>query len=75
MKSTVIPGKPLLNLVRARFVENGASLHGWCVNHQIDWSYACGSLTGRHTFPAAKKLRNRILRAAGLSTKPGQVAA
>lgn len=75
MGQTNIPSKQLLTKVRARFVEHGGSLHGWCVAEDVDWSYACGSLTGRHKFPAAKRLRKRILRAAGLTTTSDQETA
>lgn len=60
------PGKPLLHLVRARFTERGESLHGWCTRHRVDWGYACRSLTGAHDFPAAQRLRERIVKAAGV---------
>lgn len=65
-KQTPPPGKPLLHLVRARFTERGESLHGWCKAHGVDWGYAHNSLTGKLNFPAAQRLRERILVAAGL---------
>lgn len=67
-KHTPPPGKPLLRMVRAKFTERGESLHGWCKANSIDWGYANHSLTGRVNFPAAQKLRERILVAVGLAS-------
>lgn len=65
-KQTPPPGKALLHLVRARFTERGESLHGWCKANGVDWGYASHSLTGNINFPAAQRLRERIMVAAGL---------
>ncbi len=60
------PDKTLLRRVRAKFIENGTSLHKWCRQSGVDWSYACKSLTGEADFPAACELRMRIIRESGL---------
>lgn len=60
------PGPELLQAVRARFVGRGTSLHAWCRQSGVDWAYANRALTGEHTFPAAVRLRERIVAAAGL---------
>lgn len=60
------PGPELLRLVRARFIERHTSLHAWCRTNSVSHSYANGALSGRLDFPAAKRLRSRILIAVGL---------
>ncbi|GJL84148.1 MAG: hypothetical protein DHS20C01_37820 [marine bacterium B5-7] len=61
------PDKRLLFLVRARFIERGESLHGWCNQHGINHAYAHRALTGVLRFPAARRLRLRILSEVGLT--------
>lgn len=57
------PGKQLLQAVRARFVARGRTLHGWCRAQGVDYAYAHRALTGELDFPAARKLRRRIVAA------------
>jgi hypothetical protein len=66
LANAVSPGNTLLHNVRAAFVMRGETLHAWCQNNKVDWSYAHGTLTGKNDFHKAKELRQRILRAAGL---------
>lgn len=61
-----IPGPELLRLVRARFIERRTSLHAWCRLNGVSHSYANGALSGRLDFPAARRLRARIIAATGL---------
>lgn len=62
--TTPPPGDHLLHFVRARFTERGESFHGWCRKAGIDGGYATRALQGKHTFPAAGRLRDRIVKAA-----------
>lgn len=62
----VSPGDTLLRKVRAAFVMRGETLHSWCQNNNVDWSYAHGALTGKNDFQKARELRLRVLRASGL---------
>ena len=70
MVITHTPGKPLLVQVRIKFIEQGTSLSRWCINNGVDHSYAHRAITGTLAIPAAVKLRERILVAAGLMEQP-----
>jgi hypothetical protein len=64
--AAVSPSNTLLRKVRAAFVIRGETLHAWCKENNVDWSYAHGALTGKNDFLKAKELRQRILLAAEL---------
>lgn len=61
------PTEPsLLLMVRTAFIAKGTSLHAWCASAGVDRSYAAKAISGQATFPAAIKLRRKVLAAAGI---------
>jgi hypothetical protein len=59
--------QPLLLQVRMAFLTQGTSFHRWCSDAGVDRSYAAKAIDGQATFPAAIKLRARIIAAAGIA--------
>jgi hypothetical protein len=53
--------------VRAALIRQGTNLSRWCAAQQIPRSSAIHALAGASNSPAAKRLRRRLLKAAGLS--------
>lgn len=49
--------------VRAGFVAQGSSLHGWCSKNGIDSNNARKALTGKWTGPKAAALVQQLVRA------------
>lgn len=62
-------GRQLLRQVRAAFTAQGTSLHRWCLVAGVDETHVRRALLGERASPMAKRLRNRAIRAAGLSAK------
>jgi hypothetical protein len=50
--------------VRVGFLKQGTTFHKWCQENNITRQWATAALTGRRNGPAAKTLRERIIRAA-----------
>lgn len=63
-------GPDLLIRVRAGFVGRGTTLNAWCLANDVHHSNARQVLLGAWDGPAGRRLRTKILRAAGLTTKP-----
>lgn len=60
------PGLDLFLRVRAAFVARGTSLNRWCIEHKVQPTNARLCLTGAWDGPKGRRLRQRILVAAGL---------
>ena len=56
-----------LKAVRGAFVAKNTSLAAWCREHGIDRSWASRALADVEQCPAAKRLKSRIMAAAGLA--------
>lgn len=52
--------------VRAAFVSQGSSLKRWCRENNITYSNSRDALIGRWNGPKGRKLRARIVSAAGI---------
>lgn len=61
-----IPSEQLLRTVRAAFVMRGTSLSRWCETHGVTRQYAEKCLRFATNGRAARALRGRICRAAGV---------
>lgn len=64
--SSTEPGEQLWRAVRAGFELQGSSLGRWCTAHRIASTWAGHALKGRRNGPATRRLRMRLIRAAGL---------
>lgn len=63
MNESTLPGKQLLDSVRAGFVAQGTSLNAWCVEHGIRYPNARQALIGSWNGPKGLAMRIRIMRA------------
>lgn len=61
-------GQDLLIRVRAGFVGRGTTLNAWCQENGVHHSNARQVLLGAWDGPAGRKLRAKILKAAGLTS-------
>jgi hypothetical protein len=61
------PGQELYNQVRAGFVLRNTTFNRWCVQNQVTRQNAVQALLGGWNGPKARKLRDRLLSAAGLN--------
>lgn len=61
------PGSRLYHLARAAFIARETNLKSWCVASGVSETTAKAALFGFTKSKAAAELRDRILRAAGLS--------
>jgi hypothetical protein len=69
MEVTRNPGLDLARQVRAGFVLQGSSLGRWCKQHGVLRQNALSALVGSWDGPKGRALRNRIIKAAGLSLR------
>ena len=60
------PSLELARQVRAAFILQGTTLKGWCREQNMHFSNARNALVGSWNGPAAKVLRQRIVKASGL---------
>lgn len=58
------PSADLLLNVRIGFLQQGSSLAKWCAENKVSRQWATVVLSGQRNGPAAKKLRERLIRAA-----------
>jgi len=64
------PSADLIRAVRAGFTLLDSSLGNWCKQNHVDPSAARMALAGAWDGPKGKRLRKRIVRAAGLEVAP-----
>lgn len=74
-ESCLTPGDTLHRMVRAAFTINASSLHEFCEQKGICHVYARSVLLGERNGPAAKELRQRIAKAAGVIKTSGSMRA
>ncbi len=63
------PGNHLYRAVRAGLINRGTNLNQWCIQHRIQRQNARDCLLGNWNGPKAKRLRRRLLAAAGVSLR------
>lgn len=61
------PGVSLYDEVRAGFTRQRTSLNAWCRSARVPRHKATNALLGVSLDPSADKLRERLMRAAGLA--------
>ena len=64
--NSIKPNRDFYNLVRAGFTAQGSSLTKWCKNEDINAQTAISCLVGTWDGPKARKLRARLVEAAGV---------
>lgn len=63
----------LMAKVRAAFILQGTTFHAYCLDNNIDPSYAARAVKGLVTAEGAKKLKDQIVHASnGKTAKPEQ---
>lgn len=66
MNKNLTPSPELLTKVRVALMLNGTSLHKWCKENGVGYANARQALIGAWDGPMGKKLRNELIKKAGL---------
>lgn len=61
------PGRDLYDLVRGGLIQRGSSLAAWCDEAGESYSSARSALVGIANGPGSRRLRDRLIQAAGLT--------
>ena len=67
--NSIQPSKELHLKVRAGFITQGSTLSAWCRKNNVNPTNARHALVGSWDGPKGRKLREELIRAAGLSAK------